>query len=345
MKSRIQLGSARWTAALLLSAATLVAVAETRAAAGPETGTIQVQPDNAADSTGAAAPTRTRSTKSSDHATAPQATSDASAAPIATKAAIPAATTTRDTASRSQQPAAAPRDGERDAARPKAELPAFVPPIVTPIEGSNATSTLSAAATTSTTSATWPPVQTEVAGAAKAVPTSPAADMAAKARPAFDLDLAVGHAAGTAAAFLAVMCSAGWWITRQRAKAVSASPQRDRLVVVASRALAPRRSVHLIEVDGMRVLVGVDAERIQPLAFVPGSSPAPGVAQTLAPAAVEAQPPLESLPNRIDTIPSFADELPRDVLATLPAPDPSPVLALTASLKRHLRGGGNDVIA
>lgn len=177
-----------------------------------------------------------------------------------------------------------------------------------------------------------------------------------------DLAATLTRGAGTLGAMLLVGGLALWWARGRRGAAASADPGRDRLTVVSSRALAPRRSVHLVEVDGVRILVGLDAERIVPLALVPTPPrPVEAVAQT-APAKsasrAAAQPAsvaaASAAPRPAPAPTTLAIDERNPVTVDVPellarasrgsatrAPDPAALLSLTTSLKRHLRSRTN----
>lgn len=185
-----------------------------------------------------------------------------------------------------------------------------------------------------------------------------------------DLTRTLARGGATLGAMLVVGGLALVWARSRRGAAASAETSRDRLTVVSSRALAPRRSVHLVEVDGVRILVGLDAERIVPLALVPAPPrPAEAAATATATARSSARPASQTAPAAAAQRPAPPPVVPlidekHPVTVDVPelvaraartsatrAPDPAALLSLTNSLKRHLRnrangsGNGNGSVA
>ncbi len=165
----------------------------------------------------------------------------------------------------------------------------------------------------------------------------------------------------TRSALSVVVCAliggvALYWTKKRGGAALGgAASDRDRLVVVASRALAPRRTLHLVEVEGVRILIGVDSEQIRPLAIVPNPprpAEATAVAQAMRAAAEAARPAAPAKPA-ISPRPAVHEPALEtvDVRASLEraartspqrAPDPSALLGLASTLKRHLKNGNGS---
>ncbi|MFN7954376.1 MAG: flagellar biosynthetic protein FliO [bacterium] len=170
-----------------------------------------------------------------------------------------------------------------------------------------------------------------------------------------DLGAALTRSAASVVVCVLVGGALLFWSKRRGHGALAAAGNdRDRLLVIASRALAPRRSLHLIEVEGVRLLIGVDAEQIRPLALVPATphpATAAAVASTVAAtetmrAAAAPKPAAAARPTApepsLETVDVRASLERATRSGAVRAPDPSALLGLASTLKRHLKNGNGS---